>query len=227
MSEARPIEQAAEPEGSAAAGLRQHLLDLHDGPMQLIYAALLQLDLLQASLGGEGEPQHRAQQVQALLERASTELRSLVEKGRAPAAESPDLLSLLRAIGADHQFATRTHVHVLAREQLPDPGPEAKHVFYRVLQESLSNAYRHGRAEQVAVRLGLSEEDGARKLWMSVEDDGCGFDPADLPADRESGLLGMLERIRSAGGALEVRTAPGEGTTVRAALDVDAAPDVE
>jgi signal transduction histidine kinase len=211
----------AEPRSTGAPESRQLLLDLHDGPMQLLYAALLQLDLLQASLGGEGEPVHRAAQVQTLLERASVELRGLIERERAPAAESPDLLTLLRAVGAEHQFATRTDVRVLAREELPDPGPDAKHVFYRVLQESLSNAYRHGRAEQVAVRLGLSEEEGGRRLWMSIEDDGCGFDLSDLPADRESGLTGMLERIRSAGGALEVRSAPGGGTTVHAALDVD------
>jgi signal transduction histidine kinase len=199
--------------------IRQMLLDLHDGPMQLIYAALLQLELLQAALGGEGEPVHRANRLQALLERASVELREIIDRQRAP-AESPDLLSLLREVGAQHQFATQTSVRILAREHLPDPGPEAKHVFYRILQESLSNAFRHGRAEQVDVSLGLSEEDGSRKLWMSVEDDGVGFDPAELPADRESGLHGMTERVRNAGGDLAVRSAPGSGTTVTAALEV-------
>jgi signal transduction histidine kinase len=199
--------------------MRELLLDLHDGPMQLIYAALLQLELLQASLGGEGEPVHRAARLQDLLERASVELRAIIDRQRAP-AESPDLMSLLREVGAQHQFATQTSVRIVAREHLPDPGPEAKHVFYRILQESLSNAFRHGRAEQVAVSLGVSEEDGSRKLWMSVQDDGIGFDLADLPADRESGLSGMTERIRTAGGDLEVRSAPGSGTTVHAELEV-------
>ena len=199
--------------------IRQMLLDLHDGPMQLIYAALLQLELLQAALGGEGEPVHRANRLQALLERASVELREIIDRQRAP-SESPDLLSLLREVGAQHQFATQTSVRILAREHLPDPGPEAKHVFYRILQESLSNAFRHGRAEQVDVSLGLSEEDGSRKLWMQVEDDGVGFDPAELPSDRESGLHGMTERVRNAGGDLAVRSAPGSGTTVTAALEV-------
>jgi signal transduction histidine kinase len=187
--------------------------------MQLIYAALLQLELLQASLSGEGEPVHRATRLQDLLERASVELRAIIDQQRAP-AESPDLLSLLREVGAQHQFATQTSVRIVAREHLADPGPEAKHVFYRILQESLSNAFRHGRAEQVAVSLGMSEEDGSKKLWMSVEDDGVGFDPAELPADRESGLAGMSERMKNAGGDLEVRSAPGSGTTVHAELEV-------
>jgi signal transduction histidine kinase len=199
--------------------LRQILLDLHDGPMQLVYAARLQLELLQASLDGEGEPVHRAGQVQRLLERASVELRRIIDRQRSPGAESTDLLTLLRELAAEHQVATRTTVRVVAREHLPDPGPAGRHAFYRVLQESLSNAYRHGRAEEVAVQLGLTEHDGSRQLWMSVQDDGSGFDPAAL-GERETGLSGMSERMRSAGGALTVTSAPGTGTTIHAAMEV-------
>ena len=199
--------------------VRQVLLDLHDGPMQLVYAARLQLELLQASLDSEGEPVHRAGQIQRLLERASVELRRIIDQQRAPAAESTDLLTLLRELAAEHQVATRTTVRVVAREHLPDPGPAGRHAFYRVLQESLSNAYRHGRAEEVAVQLGLTEQDGSLQLWMSVQDDGTGFDPA-VVAEREAGLSGMSERMRSAGGALTVTSAPGTGTTIHAALEV-------
>jgi two-component system NarL family sensor kinase len=204
---------------SEEEAVRQVLLDLHDGPMQLVYAARLQLELLQASLDSEGEPVHRAGQVQRLLERASVELRRIIDQQRAPAAESTDLLTLLRELAAEHQVATRTTVRVLAREHLPDPGPAGRHALYRVLQESLSNAYRHGRAEEVAVQLGLTEQDGSRQLWMSVQDDGTGFDPA-VVAEREAGLSGMSERMRSAGGALTVTSAPGTGTTIHAALEV-------
>jgi signal transduction histidine kinase len=200
--------------------LRQLRLDLHDGPMQLLYAALLQLELLHASLGGDPEPAHRVMQLKALVERASTELRAVIDRDRTVREESPDLLSLLREVGTQHQFATRTRVRFLAREHLPDPGPEGKHALYRVLQESLSNAYRHGGAEEVAVSLGFTDQDGERRLWMSVQDDGCGFDPDELAADRESGLIGMTQRMRSAGGDLAVRSSPGNGTTVRAALEV-------
>lgn len=206
---------------SAEEDLRRLRLDLHDGPMQLLYAALLQLELLYASLAGDGEAAHRAAQVRALLERASGELRGIIDRAPAPSAEAPDLLSLLREVAAQHQFATETRVRFVARERLPDPGPEGKHALYRVLQESLSNAFRHGQAGEVAVRLGCSEGEGGRQLWMSVEDDGCGFDLAGVASEDETGLAGMSERMRSAGGALDVRSVPGGGTTVRAALEVN------
>ena len=76
MSQAGPEMPPLSGEGSRPASepaMRELLLDLHDGPMQLIYAALLQLELLQASLGGEGEPVHRAARLQDLLERAKGE----------------------------------------------------------------------------------------------------------------------------------------------------------
>ena len=215
------MDDGATPRSADAHVLRQLLLDLHDGPMQLIYAALLQLELMQASLGGDGEPVHRATQVQTLLERAAVELRAVIDQGSPPAAESPDLLSLLREVAVHHQVATQTQVRVLAREHLPDPGPAGRHALYRVLQESLSNAYRHGRAAQVDVRLGFTEHPGGRRLWMSVEDDGCGFDPVEVGEYGETGLMGMSERMKDAGGALAIWSAPGNGTMVRAALEVE------
>jgi signal transduction histidine kinase len=52
---------------------------------------------------------------------------------------------------------------------------------------------------------------------LTVTDDGCGFDPRRLDTDR-LGLAGISERVRLLGGAVEIETAPGSGTTVRATL---------
>jgi signal transduction histidine kinase len=58
------------------------------------------------------------------------------------------------------------------------------------------------------------------KLALTVVDDGRGFDPG-VPGDRDAehlGLLGMRERARLLGGQVEVRSAPGQGTTVDATI---------
>jgi signal transduction histidine kinase len=52
---------------------------------------------------------------------------------------------------------------------------------------------------------------------VSVTDDGCGFDPRGLDHNR-LGLAGISERVRLLGGAVEIETGPGLGTTVRATL---------
>jgi signal transduction histidine kinase len=54
-------------------------------------------------------------------------------------------------------------------------------------------------------------------VCVTVTDDGCGFDPSRLDSDR-LGLAGISERVRLLGGAVEIETNPGAGTTVRATL---------
>ena len=83
---------------------------------------------------------------------------------------------------------------------------------FRIAQEALHNALRHARAELVAVRL----EENGEELWLSVSDDGVGFDPsAAALRSRRLGLTSMEERARELGGRLEIESVPGAGTSVR------------
>jgi signal transduction histidine kinase len=81
----------------------------------------------------------------------------------------------------------------------------------RIAHEALHNAVRHAGAQRVQVR--LAQDD--LRLLVEVADDGSGFNPArpELRA-RHLGLTSMEERARELGGVLEIRSAPGAGTTV-------------
>jgi two-component system, NarL family, sensor histidine kinase UhpB len=89
--------------------------------------------------------------------------------------------------------------------------PTIETTCFRVTQEALTNVIRHARARRIEVEL-RSSPDGLR---LEVRDDGGGFDPAAARGDSQ-GLLGMRERVALAGGELEVDSAPGRGTAVRA-----------
>jgi signal transduction histidine kinase len=89
---------------------------------------------------------------------------------------------------------------------------EVEDTVYRLIQEALNNAVHHGEAQHVEVE--VSEEKGA--LRVRVRDDGRGFDP--VAATDGFGLIGMRERAELAGGLLELRSAPGEGTTISAVI---------
>jgi len=89
---------------------------------------------------------------------------------------------------------------------------EVEDTVYRLVQEALNNALHHGEAQRVAVE--VSEEAGS--LRVRVSDDGKGFDP-ELRTDG-FGLIGMRERAELAGGTLELRSAPGAGTTIVATI---------
>lgn len=87
---------------------------------------------------------------------------------------------------------------------------------FRVAQEALTNVVRHAQARSVSVD--LSKKD--RMLHLSIRDDGVGFDVSgqrDHAVHGASlGLLSMEERATLAGGGLEINSAPGAGTVVRA-----------
>lgn len=92
-------------------------------------------------------------------------------------------------------------------------------VFYRVLQEALTNISRHASAKTVQVRLIFSFP----TIIMTVEDDGVGFDPAKpnhfSGDDKHCGLRGITERLATIGGRARISTHKGQGTNIRVELD--------
>ncbi len=85
-------------------------------------------------------------------------------------------------------------------------------VFYRIAQEALHNVARHAGDARVTVAL----EEDAGQWRLTIEDDGCGFDPSLVRSKPALGLASMQERARLEGGGVEVHSVPGQGTRVRA-----------
>lgn len=88
--------------------------------------------------------------------------------------------------------------------------PRRTTAVYRIFQEGLTNVSRHSKARHVKVTLRVEGE----QLLLTLQDDGCGFDPVS-PAANGAGALGLLsmsERAREMGGELRIDTAPGQGT---------------
>ena len=97
----------------------------------------------------------------------------------------------------------------LRRERLP---AEAETALYRIVQEALTNVVKHARARNVSV---LLTQKGASVVAV-IEDDGEGFDPAEVveTATGGLGLVGMRERIALVGGRLGIESSHGAGTTL-------------
>ncbi len=93
-----------------------------------------------------------------------------------------------------------------------------KIALYRALQETLSNATRHGRSERISVRLSgttATLAPGHRGLELIVSDAGGGFDPALLDSSVGLGLAGIREQAEILGGTFTLSSAAGQGTEVR------------
>ena len=93
------------------------------------------------------------------------------------------------------------------------PEPMAMAVF-RIFQEMLSNVGRHAKAATVDVD--IVERDAW--LHLSVEDDGCGAEAQAFESAQAYGIMGMRERARHFGGAIDIDSAPGRGTRMRLSM---------
>jgi PAS domain S-box-containing protein len=93
-----------------------------------------------------------------------------------------------------------------------------KIVVYRVIQEALTNAAKHSKADTIHIRL----KKDAGYLELEVEDNGCGFNPRQAVESGDGlsgyGLRGMQERAEICGGSISIHSRPGAGTHIKAAL---------
>jgi signal transduction histidine kinase len=196
------------------------LLDIHDGPVQYMYAALSQLDLLRRALEkcGPGDAQReahdRGERIRRLLEDGLKEIRSFIGAQRTPEFAARDLEGLLEGSILQHEALSDTEVVMEIRHPLPEVGVPVKIALYRVVQEALSNSYRHGGASRVDLRIGIIEGVTPRTLRLTLEDNGAGFDPQAFRGPDHFGIAGMRDRVEMVGGCFAIESRPGGGTTV-------------
>jgi len=190
--------------------------ELHDETLQ----ALGNLRLMLAGGRRSGDPAALADAVDRAmgqLEGDIAALRGLITELRPAALDQlglePALLALIERVrggGLDvDAHVELAYEHDQAAERL---GAELETGVYRIVQESLTNAVKHGNAGRASVEV-LERE---QRVTVTVRDDGTGFDPAASTAG--FGLTGMRERAKLLGGELSVRSAPNDGTMVSVSL---------
>ena len=95
--------------------------------------------------------------------------------------------------------------------------PIVETTLYRVVQEAIINVGKHAHAQSVVIQ--VDHEPG--HVRCSIRDDGVGFDAVAQPkGPRGLGLLGIGHRVEALGGRLEIRTRPGQGTTLIVGIPV-------
>lgn len=99
--------------------------------------------------------------------------------------------------------------------------PEIEFAVYRISQEAISNAKKHS----AATRLNYDLQAKSGRLRITISDNGCGFVPLKqekLRTAGKMGLLGIRERVRLLKGTLDLLSAPGNGTTLKISIPLDA-----
>ena len=208
--------------------LQHIILDIHDGPVQKLFAASSQLELMRARLEGMPEgagavPVSDLERVAALLQASLNEIKNTLGTLRPPEFRRRPLVSVMQGLLLQHETLTGMRVELTVEGEVPTVSLPVKIALYRILQEALSNAYRHANVDRVDVCLHAGEE------WVTLEmvDGGKGFEPPPLEGpsgtEREEhiGLRGMRDRAQLVGGQIRLTSHPGEGTRIEVRVPAD------
>ena len=219
---ARVAEQRRRVEDAREAERQVLARELHDDVLQMLYA--IRLHLPAPSAPGSTDA---LDTVDGLVTRTAQQVRGVTARLRAPMDETVRLPDALAALPALYPGVTGTVE--AAPDALDRLDPEQGVALYRVAQEAVSNAVRHGGARHIRFTLGLDDAIGGTSggaLVFRIDDDGAGFDTGGAPSpDRPHfGLTGMRERAEALGGTLAVESTPGQGTCLRVRFPDGAAP---
>jgi two-component system sensor histidine kinase UhpB len=194
--------------------------DLHDEISPFLFAVNADLATI-SRLASQGRSAEIAGQIRSTLEAVShmqRQIRTMLGRLR------PGVLAdfgLATAIMSMVEFWRRRHPGTSFKVSLP-PGGESfgaltDITIYRIVQESLSNAVRHGNAAEIFVAVTTAPTDGAGPNRVSVEVANDGQE-IDKTAGFGFGLTGMQERVQALGGRLVLARKPGLGFSVTATL---------
>ncbi len=215
LGEQLAIAERRRNEGAAAARdaeRRRVARELHDCVLQDLGGVKLCLEGLMRR-----QPQEELAPIISGVMELIAGLRRVVDDLR-----HPDLgnLTLRQAIAAQaqmlaHREGVAVEIDLPPEIELPS---WATRDAYRIAQEAIANAMRHAAPTRLIVS--LAHENGANVL--AIDDDGIGFDTSAFALG--SGIVGMRERAVAIGAEFEIRSAPGEGTTVRVVLPLTETP---
>ena len=208
---------------------RQIAADLHDELGPCLFGlranlASLERDVTAAPAGAlPATAPERLRAVTEISARLSDANRRLLRRLRPIALGEAPLADVLAGLITDFERHHPERRFSLETADLEDGYGEAVDLTaYRCVQEGVTNALRHGRAQRIDVSVAPTrDDDGGPALLIRVSDDGEGL-ASSTPG---LGLIGLTERLQALGGRFSLRGAPGRGATLEALAPLDRTPD--
>jgi signal transduction histidine kinase len=187
--------------------------DLHDNINQLL--GLVAVTLSAVDVTDQDNAAGKIASAESLVRRSIQEIRALSRR-----MHGEELIGkgLLQAIGFELDWLERSGVYQIIRkgslEGMPEL-PEKELIVFRIFQETLQNIIRHAQATVIRVEQSYGDE----TLLLRLSDNGIGFDlEATRAGDTGMGLSGIFRRAALMGGAVDIVSKPGEGTSVTITL---------
>ncbi len=194
----------------ASEGERRRIArDLHDGVVQDLAGISFAASATARELADRPEVARRLEKLGSGVRHSLRALRSLLVEIYPPDLRTEGLAAALDDLVAPASAAgIEVNLHVDDTSHVRD---EAVALVWRVAQEAVRNAVRHGRPTQMRVTVAVP---GDLVVLLEVADNGAGFEPHTVPREGHLGLRGLRDLIVESGGRLDISSAPGEGTRV-------------
>jgi signal transduction histidine kinase len=186
--------------------------ELHDDISQQVALLSIDLELLSSSV-----PSDREALADGALNRVQGIARSVHDLSHRLHPAKLRLMGLVPALqGLQRQLAHTDSQIVVTHDQVPSTlPPNLTLSLFRVVQEALQNALKHGKARMIQVHL----QGSSTSLTLTVTDDGVGFDVG-ASQGKGIGLISIGERVEAVGGTLDIRSTPGAGTSLTIAVPI-------
>jgi signal transduction histidine kinase len=185
--------------------------DLHDGVCQNLAAIDCATACLRQALEEGGSQESAlAGKIQEYLKQTMVEARNLAHGIVPVQVERDGMISALKELVGNANVVREGSAYFESSGDIQIEDQQVALHLYRIAQEAMSNAARHAKGSEVAVRLSADD----REVTLAISDDGAGFD-TDPKAHRGMGLRTMQYRAKLMGGRLELDSEAGRGTTVR------------
>lgn len=186
--------------------------EIHDGPAQMMANVLVRSDLIERTYREKGVEKALAEitDLKIMVRNALSEVRRIIYDLRPMALDDLGLIPTLRKyLMTIEEYNKGCEIHFQAMGEDRRIQTNYEVAIFRLVQESVTNAMKHGVSKQIWVKVEWRED----AVNILVKDNGSGFDPS-LVQDSSFGLLGMRERIELLKGEMIVKSSPGNGTTM-------------
>jgi two-component system, NarL family, sensor histidine kinase DevS len=190
--------------------------ELHDETLQELGVLRMLLETSTRKQGSQLSPEAGRLAIEH-VDRAIRNLQGLITELRPATLDDLGVGAAIEALARQSSERSGVEIDVDVDVAGGDEGPSRlpaglEATIYRLVQEATNNAIKHADPQRISVT--VSRDD--TRVEVTVADDGSGFDPT--ATARSFGLVGMEERVTLAGGRLEIESARGRGTQVRAEL---------
>ena len=183
-------------------------IELHDSLSQGLTGVSMEIDTAKHLTADPAEMARHLELASRSLKSCREELKACIYDLRTNTLDNCDMNESIRRtlvpFAGDVSLSIRFNV---TRDLISD---NVAHNLLRIIRELVVNAVRHGHATSVRIAGSLA----GQTLYFSVQDDGCGFDPASCPGSDQGhfGIQGIRERLKRLNGSLNIESSPSKGT---------------